>query len=397
MRPRKITDIKTFLVGGSWRNWLIVKIETDEEGLHGIGEATLEGRSATAETAVHEVKRYLLGKDPFEIEKHFQELYRRAFYGGGAVLTSAISGVETAMWDIKGKALGVPVYEMLGGRVRDRVKLYANAWYRQGMSPEEMAAAAKDALKLGVQGLKFNPWGAREGIDFYRLENKILNTGVEAVGAVREAVGPDIDLYIDCNGIFNTVGNAVRAGKAVEEYNITFFEEPIPHEDLDAMAYVRSKINIPVATGERLFTIFSFQQLLARGGADIVQPDMAHCGGMLEARKIAAIADSHYAAFAPHNPNGEVSYASAVQMAACVPNFLTLEHFPPEPWRFEVCSNPMKVEDGWLEIPDRPGLGVEFNEEAAKEHPYQPIDLYDLHRPTLRLNVPSFKGRDELR
>ena len=213
MRPRKITDIKTFLVGGSWRNWLIVKIETDEEGLHGIGEATLEGRSATVETAVHELKRYLLGKDPFEIEKHFQELYRRAFYGGGAVLTSAISGVETAMWDIKGKALGVPVYEMLGGRVRDRVKLYANAWYRQGMSPEQMAAAAKDALKLGVQGMKFNPWGGREGIDFYRLENKILNTGVEAVGAVREAVGPDIDLYIDCNGIFNTVGNAVRAGE----------------------------------------------------------------------------------------------------------------------------------------------------------------------------------------
>ena len=190
MRPRKITDIKTFLVGGSWRNWLIVKIETDEEGLHGIGEATLEGRSATAETAVHEVKRYLMGKDPFEIEKHFQELYRRAFYGGGAVLTSAISGVETAMWDIKGKALGVPVYEMLGGRVRDRVKLYANAWYRQGMSPEQMAEAAKAALKLGVQGMKFNPWGGREGIDFYRMDNNILNTGVDAVGAVREAVGP---------------------------------------------------------------------------------------------------------------------------------------------------------------------------------------------------------------
>ena len=397
MRPRKITDIKTFLVGGSWRNWLIVKIETDVDGLHGIGEATLEGRSATAETAVHELKRYLMGKDPFEIEKHFQELYRRAFYGGGAVLTSAISGVETAMWDIKGKALGVPVYELLGGRVRDRVKLYANAWYRQGMSPEQMGEAAKAALKLGVQGMKFNPWGGREGIDFYRMDNNILNTGVDAVGAVREAVGPDIDLYIDCNGIFNTVGNAVRAGKAVEEYNISFFEEPIPHEDLDAMAYVRSKLNIPIATGERLFTIFSFQQLLAHGGADIVQPDMAHCGGMLEARKIAAIADSHYAAFAPHNPNGEVSYASAVQMAACVPNFLTLEHFPPEPWRFEVCNNPLKVEDGWLEIPDRPGLGVEFNEEAAKDHPYQPMDLYDLHRPTLRLNVPSFKGLDQLR
>ena len=361
MRPRKITDIKTFLVGGSWRNWLIVKIETDEEGLHGIGEATLEGRSATAETAVHEVKRYLMGKDPFEIEKHFQELYRRAFYGGGAVLTSAISGVETAMWDIKGKALGVPVYEMLGGRVRDRVKLYANAWYRQGMSPEQMAAAAKAALKLGVQGMKFNPWGGREGIDFYRMDNNILNTGVDAVGAVREAVGPDIDLYIDCNGIFNTVGNAVRAGKAVEEYNISFFEEPIPHEDLDAMAYVRSKLNIPIATGERLFTIFSFQQLLARGGADIVQPDMAHCGGMLEARKIAAIADSHYAAFAPHNPNGEVSYASAVQMAACVPELPDAGAFPAGAVAVRGVQQPAEGR-GWVAGDPRPagaGRGVQ--------------------------------------
>ena len=397
MEQMKITDIKTFLVGGDGRiPWLIVKVETDD-GVHGIGEGTLEGRVETVETAVQELKRYLLGKDPFAIEKHFQEMYRRAFYAGGEVLTSAISGVETALWDIKGKALGVPVYELLGGRTRDRIKLYANGWYRQGMSPDEFADAAKAVLELGVKGLKFNPWGSRPGIDFYRLENSILNTGVEAVGAVREAVGPDIDLYIDCNGIFNTVGNAIRAGKAVEEYNIGFFEEPVPHENFDAMAYVRSKINIPIATGERLFTGFSFQQLLARGGADIVQPDMSHCGGMLEARKIAAIADAQYVAFAPHNANGEVAYASAVQMAACVPNFLTLEHFPPERWRFEVCSNPMKVEDGWLEIPDRPGLGIEFHEEGAAKHPYEPIDLYNLHRPHDVVTSASFEGRGTLR
>ena len=392
----RITEVKTFLVGGSWRNWLIVKLETDE-GIHGVGEATLEGRSKTVETAVQELARYIVGKDPFAIERHFQEMYRRAFYAGGEVLTSAISGVETALWDIKGKALGQPVYELLGGLTRDRIKLYANAWYDQGMSPEEFARAAKATVKLGAKGLKFNPWGGRPGIDFYRLENSILNTGVEAVSAIREAVGPDIALYIDCNGIFNTVGNAVRAGKAVEQFNISFFEEPVPHENFDAMAHVRSKVDIPIAAGERLFTIFAFQRLLERGAADIVQPDMSHCGGMLEARKIAAIADSHYAAFAPHNPNGEVSYASAVQMAACVPNFLALEHFPPEPWRFDVCSNPMVVEDGWLEVPDRPGLGVEFNEEAALEHPYEPVDLYDLHRPEMKLKVPKFKGMRGLR
>ena len=392
----RVTELKTFLVGGSWRNWLIVKLETDE-GIHGVGEATLEGRSKTVETAVKELARNIVGKDPFAIERHFQEMYRRAFYAGGAVLTSAISGVETALWDIKGKALEQPVYELLGGRTRDRIKLYANAWYDQGMSPDQFARAAKQTVKLGAKGLKFNPWGGRPGIDFYRLENSILNTGVEAVAAIREAVGPDIDLYIDCNGMFNTVGNAVRAGKAVEPFNIGFFEEPVPHENFDAMAHVRSKVDIPIATGERLFTIFAFQQLLERGAADIVQPDMAHCGGILEARKIAAIADSHYAAFTPHNPNGEVSYAAAVQMAACVPNFLALEHFPPEPWRFDVCSNPLVVDDGWLEVPDRPGLGVEFNEEAALEHPYEPVDLYDLHRPEMQLKVPKFTGMRGLR
>ena len=297
----RVTEVKTFLVGGSWRNWLIVKLETDE-GIHGVGEATLEGRSKTVETAVQELARYIVGKDPFAIERHFQEMYRRAFYAGGAVLTSAISGVETALWDIKGKALGQPVYELLGGRTRDRIKLYANAWYEQGMSPDQFARAAKQTVKLGAKGLKFNPWGGRPGIDFYRLENSILNTGVEAVSAIREAVGPDIDLYIDCNGIFNTVGNAVRAGKAVEQFNIGFFEEPVPHENFDAMAHVRSKVDIPIAIGERLFTIFAFQKLLERGAADIVQPDMAHCGGILEARKIAAIADSHYAAFTPPQP-----------------------------------------------------------------------------------------------
>ena len=392
MERMRVTDVKTFLIGGSGHEWLIVKLETDA-GIHGVGEATLEGKTATVEAAVKELARYIVGKDPFAIEKHFQEMYRRAFYAGGAVLTSAISGVETAMWDIKGKALGVPVYELLGGRTRDRIKLYANSWYRQGMSPDEFAQAARDTVKLGAKGLKLNPWSRRPGIDFYRLENSILNAGIDSVAAIRAAVGPDIDLYIDCNGIFNTVGNAIRAAKGVEQFNISFFEEPVPHENLDAMAYVRSKIDIPVATGERLFTIFSFQQLLERGGADIVQPDMSHCGGMLEARKIAAIADSHYAAFTPHNPNGEVSYAASVQISACVPNFLTLEHFPPEPWRFEVCPNPLVVEDGWLEVPDRPGLGVEFNEEAALKHPYEPRDLYNLHRPVEEIRAAKFAGK----
>ncbi len=265
------------------------------------------------------------------------------------------------------------------------------------MSPEEMATSAQEVVDLGVKGLKFNPWGRRPNIDFYRLDNSVLNEGVDAVAAVREAVGPDLAIYIDCNGIFNTTGNAIRAAKAIESYNISFIEEPVPHENLDAMAYVRSKVDTPVATGERIFTIFGFEQLLQRGGADIIQPAMSHCGGILEARKIFAIADAHYAAVAPHNPNGEVAYAAAVQLAACIPNFLVLEHFSPEPWRIEVCPNPMTVEDGWLTIPDRPGLGIEFNEEAAAKHPYVPVDLYDLHRPEGSEKVVIKEFKDKLR
>ena len=362
--------------------------------MHGVGEATLEGKSKTVQTAVTELARYLVGKDPAAIERHFQEMYRRAFYAGGEVLTSAITGVETALWDIKGKVLGVPVYELLGGRTRDRIKLYANGWYRQGMSPDEFVAAAGKVVALGAKGIKFNPWGGRPGIDFHRLENDILNTGVEVVGALREALGPSVDLYIDCNGIFNNVGNAIRAAKAVEQFNISFFEEPVPHENTDAMAYVRRKIDIPVATGERLFTIYRFRELLERGGADVVQPDMSHCGGMLEARKIAAIADSHYAAFAPHNANGEVS---------CTPRPCS----SPPAYRTSWCWSTSRRNRGasrcaaipcrWRMVgcrfPTAPGLGVEFDETAALSHPYEPVDLYDLHRPELQLKFPRFSDR----
>ncbi len=394
MERMRITGLQTFLVNAHWRNWTIVRLDTDS-GLSGYGEGTLEGREQTVETAIRELERYLVGKDPFQIERHFQEMYRRAFWTGGAVLNSAISAVDMALWDIKGKALGVPVYELLGGRVRDRIKLYANAWYKGGASPEEMADQAKETIARGFKGLKFNPFIRREGYDFYRLDNDILWTGVDCVAAVREAIGPSIDLYIDCNGVFNTVGNAVRVAKLLEPYNIGFIEEPIPHENLSEMAYFRRKVNIPVATGERLFTTFTFQQLLEIEGADIVQPDLCHCGGIWEARKIAAIADTHYVAMAPHNPNGAVGHSATVQLAASVPNFLVLEYFPPESWRESVVSDSFAIEDGWLEIADRPGLGIEFNEEEAAKRPYQPVDLYDLHRKEFELHVPGFEEGPE--
>ena len=389
-----ITSLRTFLVHAHWRNWTIVKLSTDS-GLVGYGEGTLEGRARSVETAITELGRYLVGKDPFAIERHFQEMYRRAFWTGGAVLNSAISAVEMALWDIKGKAMDVPVYELLGGKIRDRLKSYVSAWYRGDKSPEDMATRAKEVVARGMKGLKMNPFSRRPGYDFYRLENKILHVGIDCVAAVREAVGPEIDLYIDCNGVFNTVGNAIRVGKELEPYNISFIEEPIPHENLSEMAYFRRKVDIPTATGERLFTAFTFQQLLEVQGADVLQPDLCHCGGILEARKIAALADTHYVAVAPHNPNGAIGNAATVQLAACIPNFLALEQFPPEPWRHRVVSDDLIIEDGWMQIPDRPGLGVDFHEEAAAEHPYEPVDLYDLHREKFDLPVPKFEDDQE--
>ena len=192
-----------------------------------------------------------------------------------------------------------------------------------------MAREAKETVARGYRGLKFNPFIRRSGFDFYRLDNSILNVGIDCVAAVREAIGPTVDLYIDCNGVFNTVGNAVRAARLMEPYQIGFIEEPIPHENLTEMAYFRKKVDIPTATGERLFTTFTFQQLLELQGADILQPDLCHCGGILEARKIVALADTHYVAMAPHNPNGPIGNSATAHLSMSIPNFLVLEHFPP--------------------------------------------------------------------
>lgn len=384
----RIVGLKTFLIGAYPRNWTIVRIDTDA-GIAGYGEGTLEGREKTVETAIHELGRYLAGKNPFSIELHFQEMYRRAFWSGGPVLSSAISAVEMALWDIKGKALDVPVYELLGGKVRDRIKLYVSGWHRGVLLPGEMAQRARETVACGYKGLKMNPFTRRPGSDLYRLENTILQAGEDCVAAVREAVGPEIDLYIECHGLFNTAGNAIRAARRLERYNISFIEEPVPPENFSAMAYVRRKINIPVATGERLFTAFSFAQLLELAGADIVQPDVCHCGGILEARKIAAIAATHYGSVAPHNPNGPIGDSATVQLAASVPNFLVLEHGRPERWRHTVIAESYAIHDGWIEIGDRPGLGIHFNEEAAAEHPYEAVDLYDWHREGFRFKTEA--------
>ncbi len=381
MTTARLADLETFLVGGGRWGWLIVKLVT-EDGLYGLGEGSLEGRELSVQAVVHELKRYLVGQDPSRIERHYEVLYRDAVWTGGAVLQSAISAVEMALWDLKGKRLGVPVYELLGGRYRDRIKLYANGWWYAGGPPRDVADAARATVARGYRGLKFNPFNRQPGLDTHRLDNEILFDDVAYVAAVREAVGPDVDLYLDYNGVFANIGDALRVTHALEPYNVGFVEEPLPHENMAQLAYFRRAVRIPVATGERLNSPFAFQQLLAAEGADIVQPDLCHCGGIGAARKIAALAEAQYVPLAPHNPNGPVGESATVQLAACTPNFMVLEHFVPEPWRADVVGMPYRVHDGWLELPSAPGLGVDFDERAAAAHPFQPRDLFDFHAPT---------------
>ena len=354
----KITGVEPLLFATqSADDWLFVKVSTDE-GLVGYGEASNAARIAVA--AVEELGCRLVGLDPSRIEQHWQFLYRTYHnVRGGPIATAAISGIEIALWDLKGKSLGVPVYELLGGRCRDRLKSYANGWSRGADEPQVVAESAVGAVGLGYGALKWDPFGRVNNI----IEPEQLRKSIAQVRAVREAVGPNVELLIEAHGKLN-VNNAIRAGRMLEELDPYWFEEPVDPENVEAMAKVAAEINIPIATGERLYTKFGFRELLARQAADIIQPDVCHTGGILETKKIAAMAEAHYVPVAPHNPFGPINAAAAMQVDTCTPNFLIQEmivrHLPV--YR-NILTEPLELHDGYLEIPTRPGLGFGLNEE----------------------------------
>jgi len=354
----KITKVETlFHRSGSADDWLFVKISTDE-GLVGYGEASNAARIAA--TAVEELGSRLIGEDPSRIEQHWQSLYRTYHnVRGGPIFTAAISGIEIALWDIKGKALGVPVYELLGGRCRDRLKAYGNGWTDGVSETGRVAENAARAVERGYRALKWDPFGRVTNI----VEPEALRASIAQIRAVRQAVGPDVELLIEAHGKLN-VNNAIRAGRMMEEYDPYWFEEPVDPENVDAMVKVSAEINVPVATGERLYTKFGFRELLAKQAADIIQPDVCHTGGILEAKKIAAMAESYYVPIAPHNPFGPINTAAAIQVDTCTPNFLIqemiLRHLPK--YR-EILIEAPEPRDGYLEVPTRPGIGFELNED----------------------------------
>ena len=362
----KVTQIKTFICHAYRTNWVFVKVITDS-GLYGVGEATLEYREPTVVQAIKELERYLVGKDPHNIEAFWHDAYRDAYWRGGVVLMSALAGVEMALWDIKGKALGVPVYQLLGGKVRDSVKCYANAWFAGAKNPEEFAQKAKIAVKNGFSGLKWDPFGK----EYLNIDPKHLNEALDCIAAVKDAVGDQVHLIIEGHGRFN-VPTAVRIGNALEKFGILWFEEPIPPDDKKGIAWVRSKIATPVSGGERLYSRFEYADYLRMECADFWQPDVSHAGGIMEVRKIAAMAESHYIPVCPHNPSGPVANAATLQLAACIPNFYLLETMANDiPWRADVSTEKVKFENSEMFIPDLPGLGIDINEEEIAKHPYE--------------------------
>jgi galactonate dehydratase len=367
----KITAVDTVVVNAQMRNWIFVKVSTDE-GITGWGEASTEWKTRGVVGCVGDLAAFIVGEDPTRIEHLYQIMYRQPFFRAGVVGMSAISGVEQACWDIWGKALGLPVFKLLGGAVRDRVRMYDHlgggrmeALYLED-DAASMAERARESVAAGYTAVKVLVVPRTEPLEGSRP----LKHAERLMRAIRDAVGDEVDVMIDLHAR-TTPAMAIEYARVLAPYRIFFFEEPCPPENVEALAQVARAISIPVATGERLVTRFGFREVLEKGAAAVIQPDLCHCGGLFEARKIAAMAEAYYVSVAPHNPLGPVATAAAVQFALCTPNWLIQEAIRSDvPWRDEVVQAPLEVRDGFIYPSDRPGLGVEIDEEAAARHPF---------------------------
>lgn len=362
----KIVDVKTDVVGTAWRNLTFVRVETDE-GLTGVGEVRmLNHTDALLGYFAEAIPNHIVGSDPFNVEDLVDRMYRNDYARAGEIAQSAAATVEIACWDIMGQALGQPVYRLLGGAVRDRIKAYANGWYTVERTPQDFHAAAQRVLEKGYRALKLDPFGA----GFYELERSEKRQAIGLVEAVREAVGPDVEILIEMHGRFNPA-TAIEMAHELERFTPSWIEEPVPPENLAALKKVADKVNIPVATGERIHTRYEYRELFELQAADIIQVDITHFGGLLQTKKLAATAETYYMLMAPHNVGGPVSTAAALHFAACTPNFKIQEHFNDfaEDWVKAVAPGNPEVVDGYFSLPQGPGLGVKLDLEVLHAHP----------------------------
>jgi len=365
----KISKMTPMVLGTPWRNLTFLKVETDE-GLTGVSEV----RSIRPEAILGHLqlieKKYVLGSDPFNVEALIRRAFVDDFLRVNDITGSAFALVEMACWDIMGKALGQPVYRLLGGAVQEKIKAYANGWYTVERTPEAFHQAAKKVTARGYKALKVDPFGA----GFYEMERAEKNRSVALIEAIREAVGPDVEILIEMHGRFSPA-TAIDLARDLERYKPSWIEEPVPADNLEAMAKVAAKVNIPVATGERIHTRHETRRLLELQAIDVLQTDITMSCGILEGKKIAAMADASYVTFAPHNTGGPLSTAACLHLAACTTNFKIQEHFNDfvDSWVKEAAKGPgyPEVKDGYFALPGGPGLGVTLNEDFIKEHPFK--------------------------
>lgn len=358
----KITGVRTHIVGNSWKNWVYLQLETDE-GITGAGEVTAGLQAKPIEAAVHELKPLFLGKDPRNINQIFDDIYKGVFLN----YTNVIAAVNQACWDILGKSLNVPIWQLIGGKMRPRIRAYANGWYRGPRDPVFFAEAAVRMVEKGYTALKFDPFG-----NAYRFfDREELRLSLSLVGAVRDAVGPNVDLLIEAHDRFS-VSTAITIGHALAEYEPMWLETPVMSTDIEATIEVARQIPVPVATGERFRELEQFARLLGSKTVSIVQPEQMQVGGITGLLKAAAIAEAHEAFVAPHNAQSPLNTVVNMHIGAVLPNLLIQECFDDTnaAWSREMMSGTVEVKNGYIEVSDRPGLGVELHEEVMRKYPY---------------------------
>ena len=369
----KIADVRTVVVGNPWKNWIFIVIETDE-GLIGVGEATGGSETQPRVAAIEEIKHLVIGMDPRNVHEIFHKLYLTAFIR----VTPAIAGIEMACWDILGKSLGVPVHRLLGGKVRDNVRVYANGWYSGDRTPEGFAEKASEVVAKGYTALKFDPFGDAH----MQLSRRDTREAKALVGAVRDAVGEDVDILIEAHDRFSTYA-AIEIGNWLKDFQITWFETPVLSTDISALVEVARRVPVRVIAGERMHALHEFGEFLSHNVTDVINPEPLGVGGIWRSLQIAGIAEAHHAEIALHNAESPFKTMVALHIDAVTPNVFIQECFDDflEPWVSDVLTGFVRVKDGHLEMPDAPGIGVELNEEEAKKHPYGKSNFLRMFRP----------------
>lgn len=375
----KITGVRTVIAGNPWKNWLFALVDTDE-GITGIGEGTLNAFARTVETAIHELRPFYIGLDPFQPALIAQRMTRDIYSDGGQIHRCAVAAVEIACYDIMGKAMGRPVADLLGGRCHGRLRAYANGWYRGPRTPRDIAARAREVAARGYTALKFDPFGTA-----WRVMGPADEAlSIDIIAAVREAVGPGVDLLIEGHSRFSA-STAVRLATLMEPYHPAWFEEPVHHKDVAGTARVGHESRVPLATGESLTSLEEVATVLGNGGVAVLQPEPLNMGGMWAARQACAMAEAHGIVIAPHQAQGPVCTAACVQLSASCPNFYMQEFFDEfnaesAAWEAHIASPPTAVVDGYIEPPTRPGLGLELDLEEIARHPYEQAAYLPLFR-----------------